>query len=78
VNNGFVLESGMGRKQRKAISQANVPDTEQRVILATGSYTGEGFDDARRDTLFLGMPMEGVATTVRRAASPFVRQQTRG
>ena len=27
------------------------------MILATGSYIGEGFDDARLDTLFLTMPI---------------------
>jgi hypothetical protein len=27
--------------------------SERRVIIATGSYIGEGFDDARLDTLFL-------------------------
>ena len=52
VKNVFVLKGGMGRKQRKAISDAlaSVPDGDQRVILATGSYIGEGFDDARLDT----------------------------
>ncbi len=30
---------------------------ELRVILATGSYLGEGFDDARLDTLLLAMPV---------------------
>lgn len=64
VNNVFVLKGGMGRKQRNAISEAlaNVPDSEQRVILATGSYIGEGFDDARLDTLFLGMPISWKGT----------------
>ncbi len=64
VNNVFVLKGGMGRKQRKAISEAlaNVPETEQRVILATGSYIGEGFDDARLDTLFLAMPISWKGT----------------
>ena len=33
------------------------PETEERVLIATGSYVGEGFDDARLDTLFLTMPI---------------------
>lgn len=33
-----------------------IPDTEKRLILATGQYIGEGFDDPRLDTLFLVMP----------------------
>lgn len=64
VKNIFVLKGGMGRKQRKALSEAlaAVPDGEQRVILATGSYIGEGFDDARLDTLFLAMPISWKGT----------------
>ena len=30
---------------------------QERLILATGRYIGEGFDDARLDTLFLTMPV---------------------
>ncbi|MGA9426524.1 MAG: hypothetical protein WBV33_15705, partial [Terracidiphilus sp.] len=60
----FVLKGGMGKKQRRLTAEAlaAVPDDESRVILATGSYIGEGFDDARLDTLFLAMPISWKGT----------------
>jgi superfamily II DNA or RNA helicase len=60
----FVLKGGMGKKQRRLIAEAlaAVPDNDSRVILATGSYIGEGFDDARLDTLFLAMPISWKGT----------------
>ena len=60
----FVLKGGMGKKQRRttAAELASVPEDEPRVILATGSYIGEGFDDARLDTLFLAMPISWKGT----------------
>ena len=36
---------------------AAIPENEERVLLATGRYIGEGFDDARLDTLFLTLPV---------------------
>ncbi len=39
-----------------------MPENEPRVILATGSYIGEGFDDTRLNTLFLAMPISGKGT----------------
>jgi superfamily II DNA or RNA helicase len=64
VSNVFVLKGGMGKKQRRTIAEAMaaVPESEPRVILATGSYIGEGFDDARLDTLFLAMPISWKGT----------------
>jgi superfamily II DNA or RNA helicase len=49
----------MGRKQREATAAqlAAVTSEKGRVILATGHYIGEGFDDARLDTLFLTLPV---------------------
>jgi superfamily II DNA or RNA helicase len=59
VPNVFVMKGGMGKKQRDAIAGEirAVPENRQRVIIATGRYIGEGFDDARLDTLFLAMPI---------------------
>jgi superfamily II DNA or RNA helicase len=62
--NVFVLKGGFGRKQRGQIAErlATVSENEERVILATGSYIGDGFDDARLYTLFLTMPISWKGT----------------
>jgi superfamily II DNA or RNA helicase len=64
VKNVLVLQGGMGVKQRKAIMNRllNIPENEERVLLATGRYIGEGFDDARLDTLFLALPISWKGT----------------
>ena len=36
---------------------AAIPENEPRLLLATGRLIGEGFDDARLDTLFLTLPV---------------------
>lgn len=57
MKNLVVLRGGMSAKDRKtAYTALSVPDHDERLILATGRYIGEGFDDARLDTLFLTMP----------------------
>jgi superfamily II DNA or RNA helicase len=59
VQNVIAMAGGMGRRQRKQLAEkiANVPADEPRVIVATGRYLGEGFDDQRLDTLFLALPI---------------------
>ena len=59
VQHLVVLRGGMRKKELDAISGrlAAIPAEEARVILATGRYVGEGFDDARLDTLFLALPV---------------------
>jgi superfamily II DNA or RNA helicase len=53
------LRARMTKKQWRAVAGllASVPGGEGRVILATGKYIGEGFDDSRLDTLFLTLPV---------------------
>ncbi len=59
IQHVFILKGGMRKKDRQAAVEkvALIPDGEPRVLLATGSYIGEGFDDSRLDTLFLTMPI---------------------
>jgi len=59
AKNVIVLQGGMGARQRRQAmaALATLPDHEERLLLATGRYLGEGFDDARLDTLFLTMPI---------------------
>jgi superfamily II DNA or RNA helicase len=59
IPNLIILKGGMGHKQRKFMSESlsGISENEPRVILATGRYLGEGFDDARLDTLFLTLPV---------------------
>lgn len=59
VRHVVVLRGGMSGKQLASVSAslAAIPETEERVLLATGKFLGEGFDDARLDTLFLTLPV---------------------
>jgi superfamily II DNA or RNA helicase/very-short-patch-repair endonuclease len=59
VRHLVVLRGGTSGKEVRAITErlAGIPDNEDRILLATGRYVGEGFDDARLDTLFLTLPV---------------------
>ena len=64
ARNVFLLRGGMGTRRRREIMQCleGVSETQERVLIATGRYVGEGFDDARLDTLFLTMPISWKGT----------------
>ena len=64
VRHLIVLRGGMRKNELNAITAqlAAVPEDEKRVLLATGRYIGEGFDDARLDTLFLTLPVSWQGT----------------
>lgn len=59
-----VLRGGMSSKEiAQATHQlAAIPPNEPRVVLATGKFVGEGFDDSRLDTLFLTLPISWKGT----------------
>jgi superfamily II DNA or RNA helicase len=55
----IVLRGGMTKSEMGNITArlASIPENESRLLLATGRLIGEGFDDARLDTLFLTLPV---------------------
>ncbi len=79
TRNLIVLRGGMRRTERRATIEqlATIPDTEERLILATGRFAGEGFDDARLDTLFLAMPVSWRGTLIQYAGRLHRRHQAK-
>ena len=59
ARNVVLLHGGMGVRKRRELAKQleEIADNNERVLIATGRYIGEGFDDARLDTLFLTMPI---------------------
>ncbi len=56
----LVLRGDLGKKARAAVAAAMAADREPDegiVVVATGSYLGEGFDWPELDTLFLAFPL---------------------
>ena len=67
--NVIVMVGGQNTKKRAEVKLKleTLSDHEERVIIATGSYIGEGFDDKRLDTLFLTMPISWHGTLAKYA-----------
>lgn len=64
IPNVISLTGGMGKKEtRKAFNRiAEIPENKPFVLVATGHFIGEGFDEPRLDTLFLAMPISWKGT----------------
>ena len=59
ISNVIELTGSMTVKKRKTMLEKllNIPQGDAFVIVATGRFVGEGFDEPRLDTLFLAMPV---------------------
>ena len=64
IDNLILFKGGMGKKQLAAAQQQldSVSEHKSNLILATGRYLGEGFDNPRLDTLFLALPVSWKGT----------------
>ncbi len=65
----IVLHGGLSTRKRKEAlaSLTAIPNGEERLVVATGRYIGEGFDDPRLDTLVLALPVAWRGTVVQYA-----------
>lgn len=64
-----VLHGTMNARSRSAAGEqlAAIPANQERLVLATGRYIGEDFDDSRLDALFLALPVSWKGTLVQYA-----------
>lgn len=69
VSNVIILRGGMTRKELQTAMDglSTIPPTAERVLVATGKFIGEGFDDPCLDTLFLALPVSWRGTVAQYA-----------
>ena len=63
TNNIFLYHGGLGKKILRKYDELKEEiafNNDNKIIVATGSYIGEGFDDSSLDVLFLTMPISGI------------------
>ena len=64
VPNVITMMGGMGKKSTRETFHriSDIPADRNIILVATGHFIGEGFDEPRLDTLFLAMPISWKGT----------------
>lgn len=64
IHDVISLTGGMGAKESRETMKriSETPKDKPLILVATGKYIGEGFDEPRLDTLFLAMPISWKGT----------------
>jgi superfamily II DNA or RNA helicase len=64
AKNIVVLAGNLKKQELQTAMEhlTHLPPSEERLVIATGKFIGEGFDDPRLDTLFLAMPISWKGT----------------
>ena len=62
TNHLFVIHGRLSIKEKRLFNENLKNQKKPFIILATGKFIGEGFDDDRLDTLFLTMPFKWKGT----------------
>jgi hypothetical protein len=78
----ITMMGGMGKKATREAFQhiADIPADRNIILVATGHFIGEGFDEPRLDTLFFSHAdiMERHVAAICREATPTVQYKERG
>lgn len=67
TDNIFLYHGGLGKKileKYELLKEILQTNKQNKIIIATGSYIGEGFDDKTLDILFLTMPISGITKVI--------------
>lgn len=70
TSNIFKYYGGIGKKVLNKYKELNDEinlNNSNKIIISTGSYIGEGFDDNKLDVLFLTMPISGKTRVIQYA-----------
>ena len=70
INDVFVINGQLSNSEQKTFFENIKKAKKGFVIISTGKYIGEGFDEKKLDTLFIVSPFRWNGTTICRTLAP--------